>query len=63
MGPGKSVDLTAAGYVNGWLVPNLFFHQTTVYNILRKEGVELGKMDFLTAYISEYVDLAAVMAK
>jgi len=58
-GPGKSVDVSAAGYVNGWLVPNLFFHQTTVYNILRKEGVELGKLDYLKSYIGEYVDLAA----
>lgn len=58
-GPGKSVDVSAAGYVNGWLVPNLFFHITTVYNILRKEGVELGKLDYLKSYIGEYVDLAA----
>ena len=58
-GPGKSIDVSATGYVNGWLVPNLFFHMTTVYNILRKEGVELGKMDYLKPYIGEYVDLAA----
>jgi hypothetical protein len=55
MGPGKSADLTATGYVNGWLMPNLFFHMTTVYNILRKEGVELGKMDYLNSYIGQYV--------
>jgi hypothetical protein len=59
MGPGKSADLTAAGYVNGWLMPNLFFHMTTVYNILRKEGVELGKMDYLNSYIGQYVDVPA----
>ena len=50
-GPGKSVDMSAAGYVNGYLMPNLFFHLTTVYNILRKEGVELGKLDYLKAVI------------
>ena len=28
-------------------LPNLYFHVTTAYNILRHNGVELGKMDFL----------------
>lgn len=27
--------------------PGLFFHTITAYNILRKEGVPLGKMDYL----------------
>jgi hypothetical protein len=30
-----------------------------VYNILRKEGVELGKMDYLNSYIGQYVDVPA----
>jgi hypothetical protein len=29
------------------VLPNLFFHVTTAYNILRHNGVELGKMDYL----------------
>jgi hypothetical protein len=28
-------------------LPNFFFHVTTAYNILRKEGVPVGKLDFL----------------
>jgi len=28
-------------------LPNFYFHATTAYDILRKEGVPLGKMDFL----------------
>ena len=28
-------------------LPNLYFHVTTAYNILRHNGVELGKMDYL----------------
>ena len=28
-------------------MPNFFFHVTTAYDILRKEGVPLGKADFL----------------
>ena len=29
------------------VLPNLFFHVTTAYDILRRDGVELGKADFL----------------
>lgn len=28
-------------------LPNFFFHVTTAYDILRKEGVPVGKMDFI----------------
>jgi hypothetical protein len=31
------------------VLPNLFFHSTATYLILRHNGVELGKMDFLGA--------------
>ena len=34
-------------YVFNHVLPNLFFHVTTAYDILRHNGVELGKMDFL----------------
>jgi uncharacterized protein len=34
-------------YLVNHVVPNVFFHTTTAYNILRHNGVELGKMDFL----------------
>jgi hypothetical protein len=34
-------------YLMNHVLPNLFFHATTAYNILRHNGVELGKMDFL----------------
>jgi uncharacterized protein len=34
-------------YLNQHVLPNVFFHVTTAYNILRHNGVELGKMDFL----------------
>jgi hypothetical protein len=29
------------------MLPNLFFHTTTAYAILRHNGVELGKSDYL----------------
>jgi hypothetical protein len=34
-------------YLLTHVVPNVFFHVTTAYNILRHNGVELGKQDFL----------------
>jgi hypothetical protein len=34
-------------YLHSHVIPNLYFHVTTAYNILRHNGVELGKKDFL----------------
>jgi hypothetical protein len=34
-------------YLLNHILPNLYFHLTTTYNILRHAGVELGKQDFL----------------
>lgn len=33
--------------VNYWSVPNFLFHVTTTYNLLRREGVQIGKADYL----------------
>ena len=34
-------------YLLHFLMPNLFFHCTTAYNILREAGTEIGKSDFI----------------
>ena len=34
-------------YLLTWIIPNFYFHITTAYNILRHNGVEIGKTDFL----------------
>ena len=34
-------------YLKHWALPNFFFHITTAYMILRHNGVELGKADYL----------------
>ncbi|MEO6234712.1 MAG: DUF1993 domain-containing protein [Thermomonas sp.] len=34
-------------YLLNYVVPNLFFHSTTVYALLRQSGVPLGKLDFM----------------
>jgi hypothetical protein len=36
-------------YLLNWAHPNFYFHATTAYNILRHNGVELGKRDFVGA--------------
>jgi hypothetical protein len=36
-----------AHYLLGHALPNFYFHVTTAYNILRSNGVEIGKRDYL----------------
>ncbi|PHH91415.1 hypothetical protein CDD83_558 [Cordyceps sp. RAO-2017] len=55
LGPGKEAQISSLGYTNGYALPNIFFHVTTAYNILRKEGVPLGKMDYLKPFLGQYV--------
>lgn len=45
----RKTDLKFSGqdYLLKWVLPNVYFHVTTAYNILRHHGVELGKQDFL----------------
>jgi uncharacterized protein len=45
----RKVDLTFTGldYLQKWAMPNVYFHSTTAYNILRNIGVPLGKTDYL----------------
>lgn len=40
-------NLTGIQYLQGFAIPNFFFHVTVAYAILRHKGVVLGKMDFL----------------
>ncbi|MEI7738258.1 MAG: DUF1993 family protein [Burkholderiaceae bacterium] len=46
---GKTMTKTmkAEDYLTQWALPNMFFHITTTYTILRHNGVPLGKMDYL----------------
>jgi len=40
----------ALTYLRHGALPNFFFHTTTTYDILRHNGVEVGKRDFLGVY-------------
>jgi hypothetical protein len=41
------VEFTGLSYLLGFVLPNFYFHVTTAYDILRHNGVELGKLDYL----------------
>jgi uncharacterized protein len=39
-------------YLKHWVLPNFFFHITMAYAILRHNGVELGKSDYLAGAVT-----------
>lgn len=45
---GMVFDLTAEQYVRDWALPQFYFHVMSAYAILRAQGVELGKADYVT---------------
>ncbi len=49
--PRRDGTMTMKGeaYLKYFVLPNFYFHMTTAYALLRHNGVELGKMDFLGA--------------
>ena len=54
---GQEIDMTlpngmrfvmqAHEYLRDWTMPNFYFHSGTAYGLLRREGVDLGKADFM----------------
>lgn len=45
--PNMELKFSGLDYVNQWAMPNFYFHATMAYAILRHNGIELGKRDFL----------------
>jgi hypothetical protein len=45
--PHGEMTFSGADYLTGFVLPNLYFHTTTTFAILRHNGVPLGKMDFM----------------
>jgi hypothetical protein len=43
----RELTFPAPQYYQGYAIPNFYFHMTTAYNILRSNGVDIGKLDFL----------------
>lgn len=44
---GRELSFKGGAYLEIWAKPNFYFHVTTAYAILRHNGIELGKPDFL----------------
>ena len=47
--PNGSWKFTGIAYLNDFVLPNFYFHVSVAYALLRKNGVEIGKGDFLGA--------------
>jgi uncharacterized protein len=43
----KETRYTGMQFLLGHALPNFYFHVTTTYNILRHNGIEIGKRDYL----------------
>ena len=46
-GPNKTMTMAGEAYLKHWATANVYFHTTTAYAILRHNGVDLGKIDYL----------------
>jgi len=47
IGPTNIMTLKGQQYLNHFAFPNFYFHAATAHGILRHNGVEIGKRDFL----------------
>ena len=47
---GQETKFTGQYYLLNFAMPNFFFHAVTAYDILRHNGVEIGKQDFLGSF-------------
>ena len=43
----QGASVSGKGYLGRLAVPNFYFHVTTAYDILRHNGVQIGKQDFI----------------
>jgi hypothetical protein len=46
-GPERVLKMKGDAYLTQWMLPNLYFHTVTTYAILRHNGVDVGKLDYL----------------
>jgi hypothetical protein len=47
IGLGKTMTLTGQQFLSGFSFPNFYFHAAIAHGILRHNGVEIGKRDFM----------------
>ena len=46
---GNEIPFSTTNFLLSFSLPNFYFHATTAYDMLRMQGVPLGKMDYLGA--------------
>ena len=51
---GAGLRFDGATFLNGFALPNFYFHASMTYAILRNQGVDLGKQDFLS-HLGQYM--------
>lgn len=44
---GRIFDMIGEQYIRDWAIPQFYFHVLAAYSILRREGVDLGKADYV----------------
>jgi uncharacterized protein len=47
VGRDRTRTMQGEDYLKHWALPNVFFHVTTAYALMRHNGVDLGKIDYL----------------
>ena len=45
--PSITLEFKGSDYVSKFVLPNVYFHITTAYGILRHQGVALAKSDYM----------------
>lgn len=48
------LEMKGAQFVRDWALPHFYFHIVTAYDILRHNGVQIGKRDYLS-HIESYI--------
>lgn len=43
-----TLPLSGQDYIDEWLTPNFYFHFVTAYDILRAQGLSIGKADYMS---------------
>ena len=52
--PDLTAELSAVEYVHDFLIPNFYFHLVTAYDILRANGVPIGKANYMR-HMAKYI--------
>ncbi|KAK4040118.1 hypothetical protein C8A01DRAFT_35898 [Parachaetomium inaequale] len=59
IGPYGPFDATTQQYVLGYAMPNIMFHLSIAYAILRMKGIELGKADLIKHFAADFMPAPA----